>query len=217
MNATRTDDIQGLCLKAKRLGYVPVHDVCSAALKADIDGDGQPDLVVLYARAITGSGASLKAYPETLKVIRASGGGVQIHLKPSTPGPGIVAVRNVNGNPGGELFVYSSWISSGAQVEVFSFHGGRLIRAGVNLQMGGDSADRFGFDCLRGPRPEIVQRDYSLIGPTIYGRWRLTTDTYGWNGATLQLTSRQITIHHGWPSGAAIRPGAGCGPLPGYR
>jgi hypothetical protein len=123
----------------------------------------------------------------------------------------------VNANPGDELFIYGSWISSGAQVAVYSFHAGRLVRAGTNLQIGGDSADRFGFDCVRTRTPEIAQRDYSLIGPTIYGRWRLTTHTYGWHGATLHLTNRQVTFHHGWPSGSAIRPGAGCGPLQGYR
>jgi hypothetical protein len=217
MSSSQADGTQSLCMKAKRFGYVPVHDVCSDALTADIDGDGRPDLVLLYARPITGTGASLKAYPETLKVIRASGGVVQAHFKPAIPGPGIVAVRNVNANPGDELFIYSSWISSGAQVRVYSFHAGKLIRGGANLQMGGDSADRFGFDCLRRPTPEIVQRDYSLIGPTIYGRWRLTTYTYGWEGATLHLVNRQIAIHHGWPSGSTIRPGARCGPLPGYR
>jgi len=83
--------------------------------------------------------------------------------------------------------------------------------------MGGDSADRFGFNCVRTPRPEIIQHDYSHIGPTIYGRWRLTTYTYAWSGATLHLIDRATTIHHGWPDKSAIRPGAGCDPLPGYR
>lgn len=217
ISSSHADGTQSFCIKAKRLGYVPARDVCSDALTADIDGEGRPDLVLLYARPITGTGASLKAYPETLKVIRASGEVVQVHFKPVVPGPGIVAVRNVNANPGDELFIYGSWISSGAQVQVYSFDAGKLIRARANLQMGGDSADRFGFNCLRRPIPEIVQRDYSLIGPTIYGRWRLTTYTYDWDGAILHRVNRQITIHHGWPSGSAIRPGAGCGPLPGYR
>jgi hypothetical protein len=211
------DRIRSLCLKAKRLGYVPRRDVCSDAITADVDGDGRPDLVLLYARLITGTGASLKAYPETLKVVLAGGGVAQARFAPAIPGPGIVAVGNVNASPGDELFIYGSWISSGAQVEVFSFNAGKLVRAAANLQMGGDSADRFGFNCVRTPRPEIIQRDYSLLGPTIYGRWRLTAYTFVWDGAALRLASRAITIRHGWPGGGAIRPGAGCNPLPGYR
>jgi hypothetical protein len=211
------DGTQSPCSKAKRLGYVPNQDVCSDALTTDIDGDGRPDLVLLYAHPITGTGASLKAYPETLKVVRASGGVVTARLKPAIPSPGIVAIANVNADPGDELFIYGSWISSGAQIEVYGFHAGTLVQAGGTLQMGGDSADRFGFNCVRTPRPEIIQHDYSLIGPNIYGRWRLTTDTYAWSGATLQLIGRATTIRHGWPGRSAIGPGTGCGPLPGYR
>lgn len=209
--------VHSLCENAKRHGYVPGRDVCSDALRADVDGDGHPGLVLLFARPVTGTSASPKAYPETLEVVRASGGVVKTRFKPTLPGAGIVAVGKVNSEPGDEIFVYDSWISSGAQVAVYSFRAGRLVRAGPNLQMGGDSADRFGFDCVRAPKAEIVQHDYALIGPTIHGRWRLTSYTYAWDGARLRLVRREITTHHGWPSGSAIRPGAGCDPLPGYR
>jgi hypothetical protein len=149
--------------------------------------------------------------------VRANGGVLRTALAATTPPPGIVAVGNVNANPGAELFVYVSWTSSGAEVAVYSFDGGRLVRAPETFTFGGDSASRFGFDCVRKPRPEIVQRSYELIGPTIYGRWRLTTATYVWSGATLRLRGRSSTIHHGWPHGSEIRIGADCDPLPAYR
>jgi hypothetical protein len=70
----RTNTTNSLCAGAKRAGYVPERDVCSSALRADIDGDGRPDLVLLYAHPITGAGASLTAYPDVLEVVRADGG-----------------------------------------------------------------------------------------------------------------------------------------------
>jgi len=211
------DGTQSLCTKARRLGYVPKQDVCSDALTTDIDGDGRRDLVLLYAHPITGTGASLKAYPETLKVVRAEGETIQARLRPTTPAPGIVAVANVNGRPGDEVFVATNWTSSGPQVLVYSLLAGRLIGSGATLNFGGDSANRFGFSCVQKPAPAIIQHDYSLTGPNIYGRWRLTTYTYAWSGATLQLIGRATTIHHGWPGRSAIRPGGGCGPRPEYR
>jgi hypothetical protein len=155
-------------------------------------------LVLLYSRPITGAGASLKA-----------------RLAPSIPGPGIIAVGNVNARSGDELFVRGCWI--GAEVDLYSFYAGRLVRAGGKLYIDGASADKFGFDCVRKPAPEIIQRDYSLIGPTIYGRWRLTSYIYAWHGATLDLVRRDTTVHHGLPGQRAMRPGPGCDPLPGYR
>jgi hypothetical protein len=211
------DATQTMCGKAKRLGYVPKQDVCSDALTADIDGDGRPDLVLLYARPITGAGASLKAYPETLKVVRAEGGTIQARLKPTTPAPGLIAVDNVNGRRGDALFVATNWTSSGPEVLIYSFLAGNLVDSGATLNVGGDSADRFGINCMRTPRPEIIQHDYSLIGPNIYGRWRLTTYTYIWSGATLRRIGRATAIHHGWPGRSAIGLGAGCGPLSGSR
>lgn len=204
-----------LCTEAKRLAYVPERDVCSDALTANVDDQGRPDLVLLYGHPITGAGATLKAFPETLKVVGASGRIAQTTLAPSIPGPGIVAVGNVNASPGDELFIYGSWISSGAQIQVFSFKVGQLVRAKANLQIGGDSADRFSFNCVRTPRPEVIQDNYSLIGPTIYGRWRLTSDTYAWDSASLRLVDRTVTIHHGWPAATGI--GAGCDPLPRFH
>jgi hypothetical protein len=84
--------------------------------------------VLLYSRPITGAGASLKAYPGTLEVVRASGGTVKARLAPSIPGPGIIAVGDVNARSGDELFVRGYWI--GAEVDIYSFYAGRLVRAG---------------------------------------------------------------------------------------
>lgn len=138
---------RSLCATAKQRGYVPDGDVCSDALTADVDGDGRGDLVLLYGRPITGAGASLRAYPETLKVVRTGGATVATRLKPAIAVPGIIAVGNVNETPGDELFIYGSWISSGAQVDVYSLYAGELVSAGAKLNFGGDSADKFGFDC----------------------------------------------------------------------
>jgi len=205
--------VRDLCGLAKRDGYVPSADRCFSTLIADVDGDGRPDLVLLYGRPSSRAESGL----ETLKVVRASGGVLKAKLVATSPPPRVVAAGRVNARSGAELFVYVSWISSGANVAVFDFQTGRLVRAPVILNFGGDSASRFGFDCVRKPRPEIVQRNYELIGPTIYGRWRLTTDTYTWKGATLRLAHRASTIHRGWPGRTDVGIGAGCNPLPAYR
>ena len=71
--SSHSQSTQSLCTEAKRLAYVPERDVCSDALTANVDGQRRPDLVLLYGHPITGAGASLKAFPETLKVVGASG------------------------------------------------------------------------------------------------------------------------------------------------
>lgn len=207
----------GLCAVAQRRGYVPKRDVCSDALWADVDGDGRRELVLVYGRQITGAGASLKAYGQTLEVVRADGRLIRASLRPSIPGPSVVAVGTPGALRGAALFVAMDWSSSGPEVRVYTVAHGKLLDAGATLSMGGDSANRFGFQCVTAPKPEVIQNDYALIGPNIYGRWRLTSYTYVWAGHTLQPAGHAVSIHVGWPDGVATRPGPGCGPLPVYR
>lgn len=206
----------GLCAQAKRRGYVPPRDVCSDAFWADVDGDGRRELVLVYGRALSASGSSPRAYGQTLAVVRRHGRELRARLRPSIPAPSVVAIGRLGMSRGAALFVATDWSSSGPQVRVYSVFRGRLLDAGAALSMGGDAASRFGFACVSSPRPEVIQNDYTLLGPNIYGRWRVTSFTYVWVGHTLRLASRSVQSYTGLPDASASRPGPGCGPLPVY-
>ena len=202
-----------LCALAKRQGYMPVRDTCVSALRADVTGDGRPDLVLLYDRTRPGPAGSVRFGPYRLKVIPAGGGVLESRVASAGPPDVIVAAGHVNDEPGVDLFVQVARISSGSGVAIYSDQGDRLVRARVTLTYGGDSGSRFGFSCIRTPAPAIVQRSYELLGPGIGGRWREKIDTYRWSGPRLRRTGSRSTVHHGWPGAGLVGVGAGCGRL----
>ena len=207
----------GFCGLAYQKGLVPAGDTCYNGLRVDVTGDGRTDLVVLYDRGHPGvNGSPPRFGPYTLKVVSATGEVLEARFRAPLPPAVIVAARRVNDQPGVELFIRVARASSGSSVAIYSDLHGRLVRSRVTVTFGGDSASKFGFSCVRTPRPEIVQRSYELLGPNINGRWRERIDTYSWTGARLHRTGSTSMIHHGWPGAGAVAIGAGCGPLPGF-
>ena len=210
LRASHGDPAGVLCATAKRHGYVPAVDSCWSALRTDADGKRPGELVLLYGRPPTGAGATLRAYPATLKVVRRPGIVSTTHLAATTPDPEILTVAKLNADRGAEVFVITSSGGGTAEVAVFSFGSGGLERAKTSLYYGGNSALKFGFTCVRHPKPEILQHKFVLTGD---GSWIETTYIYAWRAGELDLLSHASTAYAGQPHGADMRP-VGCGSLP---
>jgi hypothetical protein len=145
-----------------------------------------------------------------LRVVLANGKTVTTRIH-DTRGASILAVSHVNSDPGPEVFLQVSEISSGAAAVAYGFVDGRLVPAGVTFEYGGDSATKAAFACWPGQPPRLVQRVYELLGPTIYGWWKETTVTYAWHGPKLMPTATRTSKERGLPPVNATSRGAGCG------
>jgi hypothetical protein len=192
--------------------------------RADVDGDGRPDLIIVYSRLsgqhpsgfAGGTPPSLRgdfvAKAAFLKVVLAGGTSVSTRIigTRGTRAAAIDAVAHVNEDPGKEIFVEVERISSGATAVAYGLHDGRLIPAGVMLEYGGDSATKTDFDCLAGNPPRVIQRAYELIGPTIDGWWRETNVTYVWHGPKLAQTGTRTFKRHGAVTVTNLGIGPGC-------
>ena len=215
--ATQRGDWPGavhLCPLAPRNRYLPARSGCLTVIRADVDGDGRPDLVLLYGRLSHQRIGDL--YVPTsfvLKVVRGSGGVVQTRIPAPEADPTILEVGPVSDDPGVELFILVARISSGSSVEVYSFHAGRLIDAGPTLGVGGDSAQKAGFACPAGRPPTIVQHSFLLEGPGESGWWQRTDITYAWHDATLTQITRHTSMRRGIPPLSATGLGVGCGTI----
>jgi Protein of unknown function (DUF4232) len=215
--ATQRGDWPGaahLCPLASRNRYLPARSGCVTVMRADVDGKGRPDLVLLYGRLSHQRTGDL--YVPTsfvLKVVRAGGGVVQVRVPAPEADPTILEVGHVSDEPGVELFILVARISSGSSVEVYSFHAGRLIDAGPMLGVGGDSAQKAGFTCRAGSPPTIIQHSFLLHGPGERGSWQRTDITYAWHGATLTQIARHTSIRRGIPPLSATGLGVGCGTI----
>lgn len=200
--------------------YLPSRSGCVTVIRADVNGDGRPDLIIVYSRLgqrIPSSwyaGAvppSLRhdfvAEAAFLKTVIAGGGSASVEI-PGARAAAVDAVAHVNGTAGREVFLDVSRISSGASDVAYALGDNRLIPAGVTLSVGGDSATKAGFDCLAGTPPRLIQRTFELIGPTVYGWWRETNVIYAWHGPTLI----QISSHTFKRRGAVPTRDTGFGP-----
>jgi len=198
--------------------YLPARSGCVVVMRADINGDGRPDLILLYSKLsrhhVGGLGASSEfrrdylAEAAYLTVYLAGGGSATTRIV-GTRSAAIIAVSHMSDDPGSEVFLQVSEISSGSAAFVYSFNDGRLVPAGVTLGYGGDSATKAGFNCLADP-PRLIQRTFELLGPTIYGWWRETDITYTWNGPKLVRTAARTFKEHGSPPRSEIEVGSGC-------
>jgi hypothetical protein len=211
-----------VCPLAARNPYLPPRVGCVTALRADIDGDGRPDLILLYSELSheragqLGLPASMSneyvATRATLKVVRARGGIAATRVYAGCSGcaltAAVVAVARVNTDPGEELFLHVSHTSSGETAVAYGFHDGRLVPAGL-LGYGGDSATQAGFDCLAGNPPRLVQRTF-MGGTNIYGWWTETEITYAWQGPHLVKTATRTFRRRGLPPHSQTGVGAGC-------
>lgn len=203
--------------------YLPARAGCVTARRADINGDGRPDLVVVYSilghehptgfdgapPALAKDFFALRAY---LEVVFAGGGRVTTAItQPKiTHAAAIAAISRVNDDPGAEVFLWVTGISSGDTVAAYGLHKGRLAPAGAMLSYGGDSAAAAGFDCLSGSPPRLIQRSLLLLGPTIYGWWQESDTVYAWHGPKLVRISHHTFHRHGAIPSADRRIGRGC-------
>ncbi|MGA2010446.1 MAG: hypothetical protein ABSH51_07940 [Solirubrobacteraceae bacterium] len=209
----------GVCPLAAPNRYLPPRSGCLTVRRADIAADGRQDLVLLYSRLSheragqLGLGASLsKMYVATSAMLRVvqAGGGIATVRVDGARAAAIVALAHVNDDPGDELLIQVSQISSGATAVAYGLRDGRLIPAGVTLSYGGDSAGKAGFDCLTGHPARLVQRTFELIGPTIYAWWNETDTTYAWHGPHLIKIAERTFKRRGLPPGSETEIGAGC-------
>ena len=184
--------------------------------RADVNGDGRPDLIIVYSRLSRQHPASYPGIPPSLrrefgakaaflKVVLANGTSVSTRIT-QTRAAAIDAVAHVNDDPGSEIFLEVGRISSGANGGAYGYHDGRLVPAGVTLDYGGDSAARAGFNCLPGNPPRLIQRAYENIGPTINGWWQETNITYTWHGPKVVQTAKRTFKRRGAVTASETSP-----------
>lgn len=201
--------------------YLPARSGCVTVRRADVDGDGRRDLILVYSRLsnqrASGSAGDIPpslrrefvADAAFLKIVLANGTSVSTRLG-QTRAAAIDSVAHVNDDPGSEIFLEVGRVSSGAAAVAYGYHDGRLVPAGVALNYGGDSAARAGFNCLPGNPPYLIQRTYELIGPTLNGWWQETNITYTWHGPTLVRTSKRTFKRRGAVTASDVSIGRGC-------
>lgn len=209
------------CPLAPANRYLPARSGCVTVIRADVNGDGRPDLILVYSRVSRqhpdwfagGTPPSLQhdfvAQAAFLKVVLANGTSVTARIPPARAAS-IVAVAHVGDERGDELFIQFLQISSGANAVAYGLHAGRLVAAGVTLAYGGDSASKAGFDCLTGNPARLLQRTFELLGATIYAWWRQTDVTYAWHGPLLVKIAVRTFERRGLPPANETDVGAGC-------
>lgn len=202
------------CPLARPNAYLPRRVGCVTVARADVNGDGRADLILLYGRLSnqrTVGGFGPTGF--TLKVVRDNGGVFTAGIRNPQEPPTILLTGNDNGRPGAEIFIHETHISSGELVGVYAFDGHHLKRAG-GLWYGGDAALHYGFTCRRGQSARIIQHEFLLLkGPIATGVWQRTDTTYLWAGATLRLAARHTTKRHGIPPLSLTGLGVDCGKL----
>jgi hypothetical protein len=204
-----------VCRRRAHNRYLPRSAGCvSSVLRVDMTGGGGADLVVLYAdlgfRRRAG-GWGVEGF--TLEVVRPGAAIMRTSVR-ADPFPWITRAGNINGVPGDELVLHTDDDSSGDLYQIYTDSGGRLRRVmALGLSAGGDSADKQGFACTLSPQPRLVVRVMSLLGPTIYGRWRWTVFTLGWkpSGGAVHRISRRTFVRRGLPARSQTVAGRGCG------
>lgn len=200
--------------------YLPARSGCVTVMRADVNGDGRPDLIIVYSRLSRQHPSSYMGIPPSLrrefvadaaflKIVLANGITVSTRLT-QTRAAAVDSVAHVNDDPGSEIVLEVGRISSGAGAVAYGYHDGRLVPAGVTLNYDGDSITRAGFNCLPGDPPRLVQRAYELIGPTIYGWWQETNITYTWHGPRLVQTAKHAFKRRGAVTASETSIGHGC-------
>ncbi|HYB28226.1 MAG TPA: hypothetical protein VEF89_16545 [Solirubrobacteraceae bacterium] len=170
------------CPAAPANPYLTTPAGCLSVREADVDGDGQPDLLLLYTRP----GVKGLIYHFTLKVYRASGGVLTTQLPEEDIPATFELLRNVNGRPGAEIFIHTDHISTSEELAIYTWDGTTLQRAGTFAYDGYDIGEvQFGITC-HAPKT-IVQYEFSTTTPTASQRvWKELTTTFSWFGPTLK-------------------------------
>ena len=212
-----------VCPLAPANRYLPARSGCLTVMRADIDGGGRPDLVLVYSRlsrqhpswyapgtAPPGLRHEYVAEAAFLRVVLDDGVRVTARL-PQTVAAAVDGIAHVNDDPGSEIFLEVGRISSGASGLAYGYEHGSLVPAGVTLAYGGDSGTKAGFDCLPGRPPRLIQRTFTLIGGAmINGPWRETDVIYAWHGPRLRRVSQSTFTRRGAVSAGESGIGRGC-------
>jgi hypothetical protein len=173
--------------------------------RADVDGDGRPDQVTLLR---TGPAGGL------LEVTLASGRLLAVSTPSDAPFlPGLVAVGNVDGRPGEELFVDVGHTTTAEAIAVYAYAAGNLRLAGTLAAYGEEYGLSFGITCsARGGRHFVIQHEFQLQLSKPH-RWTRRDVVYVWRGAALRLSARgqARAIAAGPP---ASLTGVQCGHMP---
>jgi hypothetical protein len=188
----------GRCPRAPANRYLPRDAGCVDVARADVDGDGRADLVLLYARL----GADGTARSHTLAVARASGGRLSVRTgRYALQGQRLLGLRNLDGRRGAEAIVHEAHSTTAEQVGFYTFFRGTLRRSG-ELSVGGEDAGlRFGVRCRAG---EVIQREFDERVP-LRGVWDRTDTRYRWVAGRLvpsggrrvraRPTAAQVGLH----------------------
>jgi hypothetical protein len=175
------------CPRAPRMRGLPADVGCVSVVHADVDGDGRTDTAILYA-TLSSHRYGTRYAPTAfwLVVRRASGAELRTRLPQSDSNAFFLQHGNLNGVPGDELIVELERWSSGSLATIYTATQGHLRREPVFLEYRGDSTYEAGFVCRTGAHPEVIQHIYALQRSL---RWRDTTTTFVWQGATLHRTA----------------------------
>ena len=194
------------CPAAPANPYLTGSAGCLSMREADVDGDGQPDLVLLYTHPIV-KGFD---YHFTLKVYRAGGGILTAQLPEADIPAAFKLLRNVNGRPGVEIFIHTGHISTSEEAVIYTFNGAALQRAGTFAYDGYDIGEvQFGITC-HAPKT-IVQYEFSTNtpGPAAGRIWKELATTLSWHGAALKTGATTTTTFRGANPPARL-VGVGC-------
>ena len=147
---------------------------------ADVDGDGRADLITLQK---THNGHGL------IELTLASGR--RASVKTSTFAgalPALVAVGNVDGRPGDELFVNVEHISTNELIGVYTYWNGRLRLARTLPGYSAHPGVWAGMTCSAHGTQHFVTVHQFGLGPVSPPRYWTRQDTaYVWRGPTLTL------------------------------
>jgi hypothetical protein len=178
----------GRCPLAAPSPYLPRDAGCLTVRRADVDGNGHADLVLLYARLDS------RRYPRRrgpggfrLEVVRDRQRTLHAQVPRGDVNAKILSVRDVNARRGVELFLHEYHVTTSEGVGAYAFDGAALRRAGGFDFDGSGAGNRYGLTCQRRPAPTVVQHVFEQRIP-FRGVWDRTDTTYRWLGARLERT-----------------------------
>jgi hypothetical protein len=178
----------GRCPVAPANRYLASHSGCVSVRRADVEGHGQQNLVVLFARL----NAKRQATSFALELVSPQGTTTKITVPRSGMNMTIARLRNVNGVPGVEIFVHEGHVTTEELMGVYALDGHSLRRA-ARLPYGGEDAGiRFGFTCHTASPASIVEHKFEEQAP-FKGVWKRTDTTYQWVGASLHRVASKAS------------------------
>jgi hypothetical protein len=177
------------CPAAPTNQYLAGPAGCLSVRLVDVDGDGRPDLVLLYARP----NVEHFRFRFTLKAYRASRGALVAHIPVGDIPATIERLRDVNNRRGVEVFLHEVHISTAELMGIYTFDGKKLRRAGAFSYGGYDAGLKFGFTCHRGTPATIVQDQFSLSSLKAPHIWHHLGDELPLDGSDAE--ARRVANH----------------------